>query len=106
LSALARLGPDDPGQIQSAFERGAQLLDHAAEVELTLVPTEQCALSDVDASLTRLAQAVSQIKKNVLEACALTVAADGVITELEAEMLRAIADTLDCPMPPFIPPQE
>jgi len=48
----------------------------------------------------------SQIKKNVLEACALTVAADGVITELEAEMLRAIADTLDCPMPPFIPQQE
>jgi hypothetical protein len=106
LSALARLGPDDPAQVQSAFERGAQHLSHAAEVELFLVPPNQCELSDVNASLTRLAESVSQIKKNVLEACALTVAADGVITELEAEMLRAIADTLDCPMPPFIPPQE
>jgi Zn-dependent protease with chaperone function len=103
LSALARLDQDDPQQIQAAFERGAQLLNHAGEVELFLVPANQCDLSHVDASLTRLAEGVSQIKKNVLEACALTVAADGVITELEAEMLRAIADTLDCPMPPFIP---
>lgn len=92
--------------VQSAFERGVQLLSRAAEVELFLVPSDQCELWQVDASLTRLAQAVSQIKKNVLEACALTVASDGVITELEAEMLRAIADTLDCPMPPFIPPQQ
>jgi hypothetical protein len=32
-------------------------------------------------------------------------AADGVIQEMEAELLRAIADTLDCPIPPFIPAQ-
>ena len=42
------------------------------------------------------------MKKNVLDACAQTVEADGVIEEMEAELLRAIADTLDCPMPPFI----
>jgi uncharacterized tellurite resistance protein B-like protein len=59
----------------------------------------------VDAALNRLCQAVPQIKKNVLNACAQTVAADGVIQEMEAELLRAIADTLDCPIPPFIPPQ-
>ena len=33
-------------------------------------------------------------------------AADGVIQEGEAELLRAIADTLDCPVPPFVQPQE
>jgi len=26
-----------------------------------------------------------------------------VIVESEAELLRAISDTLDCPMPPFMP---
>jgi hypothetical protein len=26
-----------------------------------------------------------------------------VIVESEAELLRAVADTLDCPMPPFVP---
>jgi hypothetical protein len=28
---------------------------------------------------------------------------DGLIQEMEAELLRAVADTLDCPLPPFIP---
>jgi tellurite resistance protein len=45
---------------------------------------------------------VPQIKKNVLSACAQTVAADGVIQQREAELLRAVADALDCPIPPFL----
>jgi tellurite resistance protein len=53
--------------------------------------------------LVRFAQAAPQIKKNVLNACAQTVAADGVIQEREAELLRAMADALDCPLPPFVP---
>ena len=74
----------------------------AARVELSLVPEAQCDLEQVDAALNRLAFAVPQIKKNVIEACARTVAADAVIQEMEAELLRAIADALDCPLPPFI----
>lgn len=31
-----------------------------------------------------------------------TVAADGHVTEREAELLRAITDSLDCPVPPFV----
>jgi uncharacterized tellurite resistance protein B-like protein len=63
---------------------------------------EQCDLPQVDAALNRLALGVPQIKKNILSACAQTVAADGLIQEMEAELLRAVADTLDCPMPPFV----
>jgi len=55
-------------------------------------------------ALDRLAQSAPQIKKNVLNVCAQTVAADGVIQELEAELIRAIADSLDCPLPPFVTP--
>ena len=105
LSALAYLGQDEPDKIQFAFQQGAQLLSYAAQVELRLLPEAECELAQVDAALNRLCQAVPQIKKNVLNACAQTVAADGVIQEMEAELLRAIADTLDCPMPPFIPSQ-
>jgi uncharacterized tellurite resistance protein B-like protein len=46
--------------------------------------------------------AVPQIKKNVIEACTQVVGADGLIHENEAELLRGIAETLDCPMPPFV----
>jgi uncharacterized tellurite resistance protein B-like protein len=105
LSALAYIGQREPDQIELAFRQGAQPLSYAAQVPLSLVSAAACDLEQVDAALDRLTQAVPQIKKNVLNACAQTVAADGVIEEMEAELLRAIADTLDCPMPPFIPTQ-
>jgi uncharacterized tellurite resistance protein B-like protein len=105
LSALACLGQDEPDRIEFAFDQGAQLLTHATQVGLRLVTATECGLAQVDAALNRLCQTVPQIKKNVLNACAQTVAADGVIQEMEAELLRAIADTLDCPIPPFIPTQ-
>ncbi len=103
LSALAQLGQDDPEKIETAFQQGAQPLSYAAQAEIVLVPPDQCDLSRVDIALNRLSQAAPQIKKNLLEACAQTVAADGVIQEMEAELVRGIADALDCPMPPFIP---
>ena len=68
---------------------------------LELLPREKCGVGQIDAALNRLALAVPIIKKNLLEACARVVGADGVILEAEAELLRAIADTLDCPMPPL-----
>ena len=43
-----------------------------------------------------------QLKKQLLEACARTVAADGLVQEEEAELVRAIADTLGCPLPPIL----
>ena len=58
--------------------------------------------TEINAALDRLAQAVPQIKKNLLEACVRVVEADGVIQESEAELLRGIAETLDCPIPPFL----
>ena len=73
---------------------------------MPFVPADRCDLPQVDEALNRLGQAVPQIKKNVLNACAQTVGADGVIQESEAELLRAIADTLDCPIPPFVQPRE
>jgi Zn-dependent protease with chaperone function/uncharacterized tellurite resistance protein B-like protein len=102
LSALAHCGHDDPAQIQKAFAFGAERLSYHAQAPLSLLPHDQCDLAQIDASLDRLAAAVPQIRKNVLVACADTVAADGVIREEEAELLRAIADSLECPIPPLL----
>jgi hypothetical protein len=102
LSALAYVGQQEPEKIQAAFQQGAAALGSAARTPLALLPSGQCGLEQIDAALDRLVEAVPQIKKNVLNACALTVAADGVIEEGEAELLRAIAETLDCPLPPFL----
>jgi hypothetical protein len=102
LSALANVGSDDAAEIQKAFETGAPYLHAPNDADLNLLPKENCGVDQIDAALNRLAQAVPTIKKNLIEACIHTVGADGVIVETEAELLRAIADTLDCPMPPFL----
>jgi Zn-dependent protease with chaperone function len=103
LSALANVSSSDAGEIQKAFEAGAPYLRAPDDGELTLLPCEQCGVNQIDSALNRLAQASPLIKKNLIEACIHTVGADGVILEAEAELLRAVADTLDCPMPPFVP---
>ena len=102
LSAMAYAGQKDPAAAQDAFARGAQSLRHAAQTEISFVAQAQCDLPQIDSALDRLSEAVPQIKKNLLNACAETIAADGLIHEREAELIRAIADALDCPLPPFV----
>ncbi|MGO9478317.1 MAG: M48 family metallopeptidase [Limisphaerales bacterium] len=102
LSALANVGSSDAAEIQKAFATGAPYLRAPADVDCALLPREQCGVDRIDGALNRLAQAVPTIKKNLIEACVHAVGADGVMTESEAELLRAVADTLDCPIPPFV----
>jgi hypothetical protein len=102
LSATAYSGADDATQVQAAFARAAGSLGRIARTEIPWLPPAECGLPHLDAALDRFAQSVPQIKKNVLTACAQTVAFDAVIQPREAEILRAIADSLDCPVPPFV----
>ncbi|MGH8024754.1 MAG: M48 family metalloprotease [Limisphaerales bacterium] len=102
LSALAIAGSKDEGGVQKAFDTGAPYLRAPADTDLRLLPPEECDLDQLDAALNRLVLAAPIIKKNVIEACIHVIGADGVILESEAELLRAICDTLDCPMPPLI----
>jgi len=106
LSALAHVGSENAAQCEAAFQNGARNLNAYSQAQIVYVSSEDCDLSHVDAALDRLNQAAPQIKKGVLNACAQVVAADGVIQETEAELLRAIADALDCPMPPFLRAQD
>jgi len=103
LSALANVGSTDLAEIQKAFECGRSGLTATPDPELQLLPMTQCGINELDAALNRLALALPAIKKCLITVCVAVVGADGVILEAEAELLRAIADTLDCPMPPFIP---
>jgi hypothetical protein len=102
LSALANISSKDAGEIQKAFDTGVPYLRAPGDCDPQLLPPEQCDVKQIDAALNRIVQAAFIIKKNLLEACVHVVGADGVILESEAELLRAVADTLDCPMPPYV----
>jgi Zn-dependent protease with chaperone function len=101
LSALAHIGSENETDARAAFAEGAEFLD-APTARIQFLPRSEWDLSKVDAALTRLSRCPDAVRRNILLACGRTVAADNQVTEREAELLHAIADSLDCPMPPFV----
>ena len=100
LSALARAAVSDPGFAESAFAAGAAQLN-LLHGKLFFVPAEQCDFAKLDTALDKLAIASPAIKQRTLVAAAHVVSADGQVLVTEAELLRAIAAALDCPIPPL-----
>lgn len=98
LSALAHVGEAGADHAMRAFASASSRLD----LDPQMVPLEQCGIQAVDESLDRLSALSAPLKKQVLEACAACVGFDGQVTLEEAELFRAVADALDCPMPPFV----
>jgi Zn-dependent protease with chaperone function len=102
LSGLAHIGHSDAPGRDEAFANGAAALQIPESSTWTMLPFAECNLSQIDRALDAMNALTPPLKKKVLEACAYTVATDGAIQTREAELLRAIGDTLDCPLPPFI----
>ncbi len=100
LSASAYAGQETTDDAAKAFDVGWQQL--RAPERAMLLSRDDAGAPQLDASLNRLVKASPFIKKTMLDACAYTVAADDKVCPPEAELLRAIADLLDCPIPPFI----
>ena len=104
LSILAHAGQAEPDKAAQAFARGAERLADTRAVA-SLLPFDECGLADLDRALAALVQAAPPMKRSLIEACAATIAFDKRVTVQEGELLRAISDQLDCPMPPFLPGQ-
>jgi Zn-dependent protease with chaperone function/uncharacterized tellurite resistance protein B-like protein len=100
LSALARVSADNEAGSTQAFAAGAAQL-RMLEGQLTLLAPAACDFKWLDAALTKLSTASGPIKQRLLTAAAHIVDADGVVLVAEAELLRAIAATLDVPLPPL-----
>ena len=79
------------------FERGISRLALKGADGFSLARPED--LSAFSYALSRAAQAFPALKKQILAACAACVFADRKVTADEAEILRAVSDSLDCPMP-------
>jgi Zn-dependent protease with chaperone function len=99
LSILSWESADSPGQAEFAFKAGAAII-RCSSLELLL--RERCSLVSLDQSLEKLDRLVPLVKQQVLNASIAVASIDGLITINEAEYLRAIADALECPIPPMI----
>jgi Zn-dependent protease with chaperone function/acyl dehydratase len=102
LSCLARQGQPDEIGAQRAYAAGAARLQ--MPTRLGLLGSEACSLEATGAALDRLRTTVPRVREQILDACAHGVLADATVTLEEAELLRVVADALDCPLPPFLTP--
>jgi Zn-dependent protease with chaperone function len=107
LSSLAYAGADDEYAAGEAFLLGEGEL-HAVlqSTQIHQLPKAQADLQALDTALKALAQCSGKLKRDLLRASAMVVAADREITTNEAELLRAVADALGVPTPPLLPGQK
>jgi hypothetical protein len=101
LALLAWEGHPEPDQAAEAFDTGMRGYvggDHTHR----LPPREECSLAAFDTALQTLNQSVPTIKRRIVDACAACILANQQVTVREAELLRAICDTLDSPLPPLV----
>jgi len=97
LALLALTGHGD--NAQSVFNESMAMLE---EGEYTLPERKDARLSHFDKALTELNTAAPHLKESVLKAAVHCVVCNGVISVKEGELLRAVADGLDCPLPPLV----
>ena len=95
LSALAHFSPADSA---TAFAAGAAQLPVLAN-QICPARRRDRGLEQVDAALDKLAVSSLPIKKRLLVAAGHVIASDGSVTANEGELYRALAATLDVPMP-------
>ncbi|EDZ97658.1 peptidase M48 Ste24p [Burkholderia sp. H160] len=101
LALMAWEGQPQPDTAVRAFDTGMRAYiggDHTH----CLRPREECSLAEFDTALQTLNRSVPAIKRRVVIACTACILANQQVTVREAELLRAICDTLDCPLPPLV----
>ena len=100
LSLLAWVGAREPGQAQSALDAANQ--DLRGRAGWRILPRDRLAGEGPARALARLDQAAPRVKERLLAACAVAVAVDGRVTSEEAALVRAVAASLGCPLPPLV----
>lgn len=103
LSTMAAMSnPGDDTAIEAAFAAGA---GHILEVSGSVVrfaSASECGLDSIGKALDQFAMASPIVKRQLLEACSKSVMTDEMVSSAEAELIRAIADAMGCPIPPFV----
>ena len=99
LSMLAWVGHSSETDAARAFDVGWSVLGLRTT---GIQPAEACGYDRLDASLDALDEVGPLGKRKLLQAAAACVAFDRQVTVNEVELLRAVASSLSCPMPPLV----
>ena len=98
LSILTHSTSQEGISSEEAFAAGTETL----QMQLGLIEVSKIDFEILNSALDDLADLKPLQKPALLKACVSCISADGKIQAIEAELLRAIAATIDCPMPPLL----
>jgi len=101
LSALTHAGYETDDKKKEAFAAGVGKM-RMRSGSLTLSGEDAIDFDRLDDALDRLRKAAPGVKRRIMNALAYVAAFDKTVTVDEGVLLRAIADTLDCPVPPLV----
>jgi hypothetical protein len=99
LSALAWTGAADRSGAQRALEAGLAAL--GVPTSWLLLPGDRVDGGRLDKVLARLDEAAPALKERILTACAACALADRQVVPGEGGIVRAVAASLGCPVPPL-----
>jgi len=101
IRVLADQGNDDAESREHAFRAGiAAFGDWARETDASVAPDTR--ITALEKSLDTLGGLNSSGRQRLIEGVSRCIAHDGQLTLAEAELLRAVCTSLDCPLPPLL----
>jgi len=93
------VGKNDDVKKVFTFTQGASLIRGIEEGDFEDLGI---CLRSLDKALGRLSLSSPAIKKKVVTAASASITSDKKVTVVELELLRAVCESLDCPIPPFL----
>ena len=99
VSTMAGVGSNDLEEQKQAYHKATA--NWNPEDRKFLPPVSLKKIGEV---LDRFEKASPVVRRELLRACGTAAAVDGKLTSREVELLRSIADTIGCPIPPFMDP--
>lgn len=96
LSALSYTSDDQP---EKAWNAALKPIEKVKPENMELLPPEKCSLTDLDRALDELAASANPVKKYIISAVIYCVISDKVISAEEMELMRAVSEVLDTPVP-------
>lgn len=102
LTTMAGIGANSRESVEQAYQQATQNLRAELGADVRLLAPEECGLKEVDEALEKVDLASPMVKKQLIHACGIAVMSDGILENNEAEMLRAVADSIGCSIPPFV----
>ncbi len=101
LQVIARHGHEDPGEAKRAFDAGAASFGKWGS-QFDFDDDFGASVAVLDKSLDILLALNNEGKQMLLEAITIVVMSDKTLAVTEAELIRAICASLDCPLPPIL----